>query len=156
MVNLVSVFVGFILGLLASIVVRGWQSRIDEHSHRYNDIRDTVFRAAELATSYWLKDPVIRYREAEAHLNGLVTMLNGLALEIATEYRDDPTVHSQRLQYFFELTTGGEQYEIDERDPNPARASAVQTEAAKLILYFQKYRRQKLTIFEYFRIGFSP
>ncbi|MCY4306328.1 MAG: hypothetical protein OXC62_16370 [Aestuariivita sp.] len=153
-VNVVSVFVGFISGLLAALVVRGWQSRIDEHSQRYNDIRDTVLKIAEVATSYWLKNPNLQYREIEARLIGFWTMLNGLAVEIANEYQDDPTIHSQRLQNFYDLTTGGEYYENDERDPDPSRATAVQAEAAKLILRFQKYRRQNLTISKSLRIGF--
>jgi len=54
------------------------------------------------------------------------------------------------------LTTGGEDYENDGRDPDLSRAAAVQAEAAKLILHFQKYRRQKLTVFRSLRIGFIP
>jgi len=100
-VNIVSVLFGFLSGLLAALVVRGWQSRIDEHSQRYNDIRDTVLEIAERATSYWLKNPNLQYREVEVRLIGLWTMLNGLSVEIAHEYRDNSTIHSERLQNFF-------------------------------------------------------
>ncbi len=144
---------GFLLGLLAALVVRIWQARIDEHTQRYNDIRRTLLGATEIATAYWLKLDDLPDRKAEAKLVGLYVLLNGLVVEVAAAYNDNPEVHFKRLQTFFEFTTGGDQYEVDTRQPDPARARGVQSEAAKLVLYFQKYRRRKLTMGNSLRIG---
>jgi len=133
-----------------------WQARVDEHAQRYDDIRNTLLNAGEIATAYWLRLEDLPDRKAEAKLVGLWVLLNGLTVEVARAYRDNPKVHSNRLQDFHDLTTGGTQYEVDDRDPDVQRAYAVQSEAAKLVLYFQEYRRQKLTVCNSFRIGFLP
>ena len=54
---------------------------------------------------------------------------------------------------FNDLTTGGENYEVDQRQMDVSRALAVQREAADLILYFQEYRRRRLTLCNSLRIG---
>ena len=54
---------------------------------------------------------------------------------------------------FGDLTTGGENYEVDQRRMDVSRALAVQRETADLILYFQEYRRRRLTLGNSLRIG---
>ena len=45
----------FLLGLLAALAIRLWQSRIDEHSQRYDEVRNAILQATEISTDYWLK-----------------------------------------------------------------------------------------------------
>ncbi len=148
--------IGFLLGWLVALATRMWQVRIDEHAQRYDDIRNTLLNAADIATAYWLKLQTLSDPEAEAKLIGLYVLLNGLAVEVAAAYNDDRTVHGQRLQGFYDLTTGLDPRGFNVRQPDAARAQAVQSEAAELILYFQDYRRRKLTIRSSLRIGFLP
>ena len=86
----------------AALTICIWQSRIDEHSQRYDDVRNAILQAAEISTNYWLKLPDLKCRQAEAR-----------------------------------------------------RAMAVQQEAADLILYFQEYRCQRLTLWRSPELPFS-
>ncbi len=146
--------VAFLLGLLAAFAIRLWQSRIDEHSQRYDEVRNAILQAAEISTDYWLKVPNLSDRQAEARLVGLFQLLNGLAVELASASMDDPRTHAERLVRFNDLTTGGQHFEVDQRPIDVSRAMAVQQEAADLILYFQDYRRRRLTLCNSLRIGF--
>ena len=146
---------GFLLGLFAALAARFWQSRIDEHSQRYDELRNGILQAAEISTGYWLKVDTADDRQAEARLVGLFRLLNGLAVDLARATRDDPRTHARRLVSFNHLTTAGPHYEIDERPMDASRAMAVQQEAADLILYFQEYRRRRLTLWHSLRIAFG-
>ena len=146
---------GFVLGLFAALAARFWQSRIDEHSQRYDELRNGILQAAEISTEYWLNADTPNDRKAEARLVGLFRLLNGLAVSLARATRDDPRAHAQRLANFNDLITAGPHYEIDERPMDASRAMAVQQEAADLILYFQAYRRQRLTLWQSFRMAFG-
>ena len=75
--------VGFLLGLLAALTIRLWQSRIDEHSQRYDEVRHAILQAADISTDYWLKFDPKADRRNEARLVGLFQLLNGLAVELA-------------------------------------------------------------------------
>ncbi|MDE0101656.1 MAG: hypothetical protein OXN89_04695 [Bryobacterales bacterium] len=145
---------GFLLGLSAALAIRVWQSRIDEHSQRYDDVRGAILQAADISTCYWLKVGDLEDRRAEARLVGLFQMINGLTVELASASGDSRGTHAPRLVVFNDLTTGGQYYEVDERPPDNARAMAVQLEAADLILYFQEYRRRHLTLWNSLRVGF--
>ncbi|MDE2816790.1 MAG: hypothetical protein OXK81_08835 [Chloroflexota bacterium] len=146
--------VGFLLGLFAALTARFWQSRIDEHDQRYEELRNAILRAAEISTDYWLKVGTLDDRQAEARLVGLFRLLNGLSVELARATRDSPPIHARRLVRFNDLLTGGPNYEIDQRPIDASRAMAVQQEAADLILYFQKYRRRRLTLWRSLEIAF--
>ena len=145
--------VGFLLGLLAALTIRLWQSRIDEHSQRYDEVRNAILQAAEISTDYWLKFDSRADRRNEARLVGLFQLLNGLTVELAIASGDEPRTHAERLVAFGDLTTGGENYEVDQRQMDVPRALAVQREAADLILCFQEYRRQRLTLRNSLKIG---
>ncbi len=142
----VKLLLAFLLGWFAALAIRVWQSRVDEHSQRYDELRGAILQAAEISTNYWLKIDDLSDRQAEARLVGLFRRLNGLAVELARASRDDPLTHAKRLVEFGDLTTGGPDYEVDDRAIDVSRAMAVQQEAADLILYFQKYRRRQLTL----------
>ena len=146
---------GFVLGWFAALVLRFWQSRIDEHSQRYDELRNAILQAAEISTNYWLNAGDLEDRQAEARLVGLFRLLNGLAVDLARASRDDPRAHAERLVPFSDLTTGGPNYEVDPRSIDASRAAAVQQEAADLILYFQKYLRRRLTLCRSLTIAFS-
>lgn len=148
------ILVGFLLGIFAALAIRLWQSRIDEHSQRYDDVRNAILKSAEISTDYWLKVDILDDRQAEARLVGLFQLLNGLTVDLASASRDDPRSHAERLVRFNDLTTGGQYFEVDDRPINATRARAVQLEAAELILYFQEYRRRRLTLSNSLRIGF--
>ena len=147
-------FFAFLLGWFAALATRIWQNRIDEHSQRHDELRSAILQAAEVSTNYWLKIDDLGDRQAEARLVGLFRLLTGLAVGLARATRDDPWTHAQRLVLFCDLTTGGPDYEVDERLIDTSRAMAVQLEAADLILYFQEYRRRRLTLCRSIRIGF--
>lgn len=146
--------VGFLLGLFAALAIRIWQGRIDEHSQRYDEVRNAILQAAEISTNYWLKVPDLSDRQAEARLVGLFQLLNGLTVELASASKDDPRAHAGRLVRFSDLTTGGPDYEVDDRAIDVSRAMAVQQEAADLILYFQEYRRRRLTLWRSLGVAF--
>ena len=129
------------------------QSRADEHSKRYDDIQNAILKAAENSTDYWLKLQKNEDRRVEAHLVGHIHMINGLTVSLAIACKDQPRIHAGELQEFYELTTGGENFENGQRKIDISRARAVQLEAARLILYFQKYQRQRLTLRNSIRIG---
>ena len=148
--------VGFLLGLFAALTVRFWQSRIDEHSQRYEELRNAILQAAEISTDYWLMIRDLKDRQAEARLVGLFRRLNGLAVDLARATRDSPKIHAERLVSFNDLITGGQYFEVDQRLIDSSRAMAVQQEAADLILYFQGYRRRRLTLWRSLRIAFFP
>ena len=150
--NVANILIGFLLGLFASALIGLWQRRVDEHSKRYDDIQDAVLRAAEDSTDYWLKLRENDDRRVEARLVGHQTLINGLAVGLAIACGDEPRIHAGELRKFFELTTGGEHYEDDQRIIDSSRASAVQHEAARLILYFQNFRRKRLTLRNSFRM----
>lgn len=149
-----TLLVGFLLGLFAALAARFWQSRIDEHSQRYEELRAAIVQAAQISADYWLKVETLSDRQAEARLVGLFRLLNGIAVDLARASRDDPRVHADRLARFNDLITSGSAYEIDERRVDASRAMAVQQEAADLILYFQEYRRQRLTLWLSLRMAF--
>ena len=149
-----ALLIGFLLGLFAALAARFWQSRIDEHSHRYDELRNGILRAAEISTDYWLKVDTFNDRQAEARLVGLFRLLNGLAVDLARATGDDPRTHAQHLVRFNDLITAGPDYEIDQRPMDASRAMAVQQEAANLILYFQEYRRRRLTLWHSLRMAF--
>ena len=149
-----TLLVGFLLGLFAALAARFWQSRIDEHSQRYEELRGAILQAAEISTDYWLKVETLSNRQAEARLVGLFRLLNGIAVGLARASGDDPRTHADRLVRFNDLTTSGPDYEIDQRGVDVSRALAVQQEAADLILYFQEYRRQRLTLWLSLRMAF--
>ena len=146
--------VGFLLGLFAALTVRFWQSRIDEHSQRYDQLRNAILQAAEISTDYWLKVRGLDDRQAEARLVGFFRLLNGLAVDLARATSDRPRIHARRLVRFNDLITAGPNYEIDQRSIDASRAMAVQQEAADLILYFQEYRRRRLTLWRSLGIAF--
>ena len=146
--------VGFLLGLFAALAVRFWQSRIDEHSQRYDELRAAILQSAEISTNYWLTVRGLGDRQAEARLVGLFRLLNGLAIDLARATGDDPRIHAGSLVRFYDLITAGPGYEIDQRSIDVSRAMAVQQEAADLILYFQDYRRQRLTLWRSLGIAF--
>ena len=99
--------VGFLLGLFAALTVRFWQSRIDEHSQRYDELRNAILQAAELSTDYWLKIRGLDDRQAETRLVGFFRLLNGLAVDLARATSDCPRIHAQRLVRFNDLITAG-------------------------------------------------
>lgn len=146
--------IGFILGLLAALAARFWQSRVDEHSQRYDELRNAMPRAAEISADYWLEIPSLDDRQAELRLVGLFRLLNGLAVDLARASGDDPRSHAHCLVRFNDLITSGPNYEVDQREMDSSRAIAVQQEAASLILYFQEYRRQRLTLWRSVRMAF--
>ena len=146
--------IGFLLGLFAALAVRFWQSRIDEHFQRYDELRNAILQAAEISTDYWLKVRGLTDRQAEARLVGQFRLLNGIAVDLARASKDNPRIHADRLALFNDLITSGTDYEIDQRQIDPSRAMAVQQEAADLILYFQEYRRQRLTLWLSLRMVF--
>lgn len=150
----VKLLTAFLLGWFAALATRVWQSRIDEHSQRYDEVRNAIRQTAEVSTAYWLKVESLGDRQAEVRLVGLFRLLNGLAVDLAIASKDDPRIHALRLVRFNDLTTGGEYYEVDERPIDTSRAMAVQLEASDLILYFQSYRRRRLTLWRSIRIGF--
>jgi len=145
---------GFLLGLFAALTARFWQSRIDEYTQRYVELRSAIHQAAEISTDYWLKIRGLTDRQAEARLVGLFRLLNGIAVELARASKDDPRAHADRLAHFNHLITSGPEYEVDQRTVDVARALAVQQEAASLILYFQDYKRRRLTLWLSLRMGF--
>ncbi len=153
MTGVLSLLVGFVLGMFAAFTVRFWHGRLDEHFQRYDELRDVLLHAADISADYWLKVRDLNDRQAEARLTGLFRRLNGLAAGLALATKDNPLAHSERLADFNDLITGGPDYENDQREIDVARAMAVQQKTADLVLYFQKYRRSRLTLLRSLRMA---
>lgn len=144
--RLVTLLIGSLLGIPFALYVRYQFVRIDEVSSRFDDLCDTVQRAADAAAEYWCMNGVDdRAVILEARMRGYqvrIDLLIGLLQEENWALRD---LCEREQDAFYDTLTGGN-FEVRNRLAEPPRAVDAQTAAAIFIVQLRSQRRTLLRL----------
>lgn len=144
--RLVTLLVGGLIGIPIALYVRYKFVRIDEVSSRFDDLCDTIQRAADAAAEYWCMNGADdRAKILEAKMRGhqiKIDLLINLLQEENWALRD---LCEMEQDAFYDALTGGN-FEVRNRLAEPPCAVDAQTAAAVFIIQLRSQRRTLLRL----------
>lgn len=128
--------------------------RVHQFSRRFDDLCESIHKAADLGVEYWLLDSKDGMPALEARIVGhqqLITKsLDSLGARLRRSERRD---WAALLAPFIDILSGDEFMERDP-EPNPARAKQVQYEMAELVAKITELQTESLKIHRMLRVIF--
>ncbi len=149
MTVLFSELIGAALAILASTILQLIKYRFDELGERCDEIAAACLAAADLSTSYWMKDVekrTLQLAVEEAVIVGHQERINGMVVAVLPRFtRATRRPVEERLVDLIDALTGGHFQEAP-RSPDASRISQVQSAAAGLIVALRSAHGARLSL----------
>lgn len=145
--NIIKLALAALFGAAASIIVNGLKGVYDDAKAAADEFVGVVRTTADAASKYWLMEAdAAEFPLDEVKLLGLQRYLDNLRLVVFERLSSkDRTALTTRLGEFYDAVTGGD-FQVNDRSPDPRRATDCQVLAAEIMVDLRMAHRRSLAL----------